>query len=373
MRPLIGTMALDELDARDIRKALDGLAVGGISYHAAPRLSLALGGSQRCNEGALDRPESVQRSRRTRATRTTRNGKRQGGGAVGAAAKIKERRNPTLGKRAPTQPREERAPPGWQRARLRSLAACTRTWPTTSLSPQSSGPDRGAPRRRWRPGSRSAITRRGTSTLGADSTALSAAISRHLASGGKYLELWFRDVRGVQVVAAPPGSLLGEVAKVAAELSDRFRWNRWDATRWVVCGGDPPLPWVFRWKPELRGLHRGEVTDTATRLTIEVDPSAARPKSRPRMAGPGRRFSVAPGSARLRRRRRRSCGSCSPSPRTSRMLPWDELLRRWNAGPGRKHGKYDREDWHRWNFRRELRAAWDRLVRVGWTVPRGSG
>ena len=304
-----------------------------------------------------------------------------GGGAAYAAAQIREFRGiygPA--KRAPAQPKEEPAPPGWQRARLRNLARLYAQLAEQDPSVQRLRARTGTCGRRKGPELETLaawITERYYTAWGiepdADSATLSAAISQRVSSGRKHLELFYRDDGAVQVVAVPATSLVGEVATVAANLSDQFRWNHWDATRWVTCGGDPPRPWVFRWKPDLRGLHRGEVTDTTTRLTIEVDPTLTPGEV---AAAYGRARSAIFRGARVRAVEEKAQALVRfavAQPENIEDAPWDEWLRRWNAGPGRRHGKYDSQDYQRWNFRREVRKAWVRLTRVGWGLPRGSG
>jgi hypothetical protein len=186
---------------------------------------------------------------------------------------------------------------------------------------------------------------------------------------GKFAELWYRDSRAIRVVSVPPGSLLGEVAKVAATLSDHYRWNLWDATCWVVAGGDPPIPWVFRWKPELR---RGAAGDTTTRLVIEVDPTLTPAEV---TAAYGRARSAIFRGARLRPLDEKAQalvqfaldhGSGDGEP------PWEDWRRLWNAGFGGPTGTYSGEDHgpgSKWRFRRDLRSAWRRFTRVGWGLP----
>ena len=96
------------------------------------------------------------------------------------------------------------------------------------------------------------------------------ALIKDLQSGKETVELWYLDGRKVRCFAVKKGGLLGKVAE-AAERHDRdYLWDRWEATRWLVCGGSAPVPNVFRWKPERRVLG---ATDTTTRVLLEVDPT----------------------------------------------------------------------------------------------------
>lgn len=200
---------------------------------------------------------------------------------------------------------------------------------------------------------------------GADEEAVSGALDRHLWSGGQLTELWFSEGGGPRVLSVRARSLLGEVAKVAAELSDRYHWSCWDATRWVVCSGDPPTPWVFGWGPQ---LHLGE-TDTTTRLEMEVDPTLTPAEV---AAAYGRARAAIFRGARVRPlddKARALVRFALDQGRAKGEPPWEEWRRCWNAGPGRKHGTYRGDGGGPWNFRRDLRSAWRRLTQVGWVPP----
>ncbi|PZR80378.1 MAG: hypothetical protein DLM65_08045 [Candidatus Aeolococcus gillhamiae] len=315
----------------------------------------------------------------------------QEGGAKGAAEAVRKHRRVFRTTRQPID-HVERAPKGWQEDRIRQLARVYTQLAEQELSVRHlrAKIDGLSRRAALRKAGREKATREVAGTpepaalvtwiidryyralniaADADADAVRTALVPHL---GTLPELWYRDGDEVRVVAVPAGSLLGEVAKVAAELADRYRWSPWDATRWLVCGGDSPVPWVFRWKPELRGLHRGEITDTTTRLVLEVDPAftpsdvaAAYGRARATIYS-GVRVRPLDDKSQALARFALDHGYGDGKP------PWEDWRKQWNAGPGRKRGRYGSHDdgpRSKWRFRRDLHSAWGRLTRVGWRLP----
>jgi hypothetical protein len=162
-------------------------------------------------------------------------------------------------------------------------------------------------------------------------------------------------------LTVPRSSYLGEVAVVVETLVDTYRWQRWQATRWLVCGGPPPSPMLFGWLPMLRGIAG---SDSPTRVRLEVDPALS----------PREVYDI---YARVR-------SAMFPAERLRPLddkalalaefvasAPDDESTWReqWNKGPGRVHGKYPNGGAGPATFRRDVRSAWKRLRNIGWRSP----
>ena len=180
------------------------------------------------------------------------------------------------------------------------------------------------------------------------------------AKGEPLIDLWYETDGRIRQLSVPQTLPLGATAKVAAGLSDSFRWHEWEATRWLLCEGVVPLPNVFRWWPRRLTINQ---TDTPTRLLLEVDPML-----QPQEVADLYRIARADVTPRQRMR-----------PLSEKTLAlaelildwpedesWQRLQSRWNEGPGLHLGSYPMHGGGPSNFRRDARIAVRRLIYVGW-------
>lgn len=292
------------------------------------------------------------------------------GGAAGAAAEVRRHRAVGWGRSART--RSARPPLGWHRTRAAILGRlyarlAEEDGEVQRVRAELDGLSDRACGRPHEAGLSSWIEQQLYAAFGAksgDASALGRAMLAHLGSDRGSESLCFPDGRGARIVEVPTSSVLARVAELSAALADRYRWEQWDATRWLVCGGDPPEPWLVHWQLTLR---RVKGTDTTTRLLLEVDPVFS-PAELAAMYGhiraqlrPGRRFRPLDKSALARVNFYVDAAENSSQ--------WDEWRRRWNQGPGRKHGTYSGVGGGPSNFRRDVRNAFSRLRWVGWKQP----
>lgn len=165
----------------------------------------------------------------------------------------------------------------------------------------------------------------------------------------------------------PATSLLGQATILAEDLADMFMWDPDDALRWLVCGGDAPVPWFFSWEMNVTHNHlaRNDWTDTLTRLTLRLDPTL-KPEEVAAYYSQIRSFYLE--GERLRSLDGKALALARfYLERQDNPTGWDGWRRRWNAGPGERVGQKYRGDAVGLNsFRRAVQSAYERLVWVGW-------
>jgi len=307
------------------------------------------------------------------------------GGAAGAAQYIREIRQ-AVGGRPRSAPGAEPPPPGWQQTRIEVLAL-----KYAQMAERNSGVqhlrrklDREARRAQENPTEASPgalgrldeaelvgwLTARYYGEWGVevgDNKGAHRALLSALSAGQQVLKLWYWDRDGVGVMTVRAKGTLGEIAKVAQGLSDTYRWQRWEATRWLLCGGRPPQPVLVWWRPLIRKIGRD---DSTTRLEMVVDPTlspsevaAAYERARKRMFP---RHRLRPLSAKSLERARFYLERLKVDDSGEQ---WEHWRKEWNDQHGSTLGRYPSTDAGRSHFRRDLREALRRLVYVGWRMP----
>lgn len=269
------------------------------------------------------------------------------------------------------RPHSERAPAGWQSKRVGILAdAYAQTAEgigdvrrlRAKLYDADTGLDKSAPVR-W-------IMDRYYLSLGVelgDDAGAQSSLQQMRSVDRELVELWYLAGRQVRTVSVPVESILGEVGLLSAELHEWFGWSHSDATMWLLCGGRPPTPFLFSWRPRIRqaGIH-----DTCTRLIMEVDPTL-----NPRDVAT---YYVQARAQIFPRQRVRPLDEKALAlarfyldrPKDERTrTPWEAWRESWNAGPGKQYKVYEKVGADPDNFRRDVRSAWERLTHVGWKVP----
>jgi hypothetical protein len=204
-----------------------------------------------------------------------------------------------------------------------------------------------------------------------DNDAARTALERIRSAGEQLVTITYLHKEQPTRLLVPAATLLGQIAINSERLADEYRWNSWDATRWLICGGTPPVPWVVRWRSEIRYSFTAnfDATDTTTRLTLEIDPTLT--PAEVAVAYSHARSAIFPRD-RLRSLDRKALALAAFYLKQQENPPtWEAWRKRWNAGPGRKHGIYRGDGGGPWNFPRDVRSAYERLVKVGWQPETG--
>ncbi len=81
-------------------------------------------------------------------------------------------------------------------------------------------------------------------------------------------DLWYIDGRQERRLTVPAGGVLGQLAKLAGNLSDEYRWRPSEATMFVLSGRTPEV-FVYVGSAEIRYNERS----ATTRVTMTLDPS----------------------------------------------------------------------------------------------------
>lgn len=239
------------------------------------------------------------------------------------------------------------------------------------------------------------ITRQRYEALGIDDPG-EAEVATQSLLGSRVPTVTFANPEG-EDFPVPTDSLLGEIAQVVERLTGKYPWRADRATRWLVVGGPPPMVVNATIGYKIDGISSFDTmavsfvggtdagrrrfvesmqppTDTRTRITLTVDP-AITPKEVARLYSAAR-APIAPTrvraiGARLSKDEKalalagfildQSEDWEDPSRDT-----WNAWLTRWNEGPGRTLGSYEKAGTGPDRFRRAARDALRRLRYVGW-------
>jgi hypothetical protein len=193
----------------------------------------------------------------------------------------------------------------------------------------------------------------------------------------------------------PSNSAAARVAGHIQQLVHDFRWHPYHAARWLISAEEPIPPVTAATVSysldgisflgdavyvNTDGRQESEIdrkamverfrpfTDTRTRITLEVDPAVS-PAELGRIYAKAR-AAIAPDRVRPLTDKALALATflldqeenASSAPGST----WDGWISKWNSGPGKKHGGYSRIGASRHNFRRDAKAALQRLRYSGW-------
>jgi hypothetical protein len=186
-----------------------------------------------------------------------------------------------------------------------------------------------------------------------------------------FMELAYPAKGGVRWHEVATRGLLGDLAVWCAYISEWFRWDPADTTRWLVCGGK--LPVVQAVTVEYQVGATGPMNST-TRMLMWVDPTLSGPEVAAAYME-ARRPLVDEERERVRSmdvKAARLAQFALEQPEDINDATWERWIRKWNASrqvkanPSWRCGerKTDKD-----NFVRAVRDACERLSRTEWRDP----
>jgi hypothetical protein len=184
--------------------------------------------------------------------------------------------------------------------------------------------------------------------------------------GFDFVELAYPVKGGMRWHEVATRGLLGELAEWCAYISDWFRWDPAQTTRWLVCGGK--LPETQPVTVEYQIVAPGPMNST-TRMLMSVDPTLSAPEVATAYTT-ARRPIVDEERERVRSmdvKAARLAQFAFEQPEDIGDPPWELWIRKWNASLYVKAN----QDWRcgeskteKDNFARALRFAHERLCRT---------
>jgi hypothetical protein len=162
----------------------------------------------------------------------------------------------------------------------------------------------------------------------------------------------------------PPRSPLARLADLSDSLVSKYRWDKYEATAWVLTGLEPYVGPISA-SATVGASYAREVGtyDVLSRVTIAVDPTV----SPEQLAAWWRhvRHRMLPKRYRPQQvkalRLARFVAACRDE------TTWDDERRRWNAEVAEHHPEWSYEDVA--NFRRHAKEAVERLLYLGLQLP----